>query len=263
LEQINAKSLFNRATGFIARGGFDFTVNPYVGCTFGCTYCYAAYLPQNPHPIKDWGRWLQAKVNAVELARKMAPKLAGKAVYLSSVTDPYVPAERSLLLTRGILEAIVPHQPRLVVQTRGPLVIRDIDVLHSLQKVRVHISLPTDCEEIRAAFEPKAPPLERRWQALETLVAAGIPVGITLTPTLPVRQAVPFAQRIAALQPERVVTQPFHVAQGFGADTAPAVRAQLADWHWDTALYQAFRATLSQHLGREIPEGEAGFTPPA
>src|SRR5687767_11701490 len=91
MEQINAKSLFNRATGFIARGGFDFTVNPYVGCTFGCGYCYAAYLPQNPQPIEDWGKWLQAKVNAVELARKVAPKMAGKAVYLSSVTDPYLP----------------------------------------------------------------------------------------------------------------------------------------------------------------------------
>src|SRR5207249_7684523 len=98
--------------------------------------------------------------NAVELAAKAAPKLAGKCVYVSSVTDPYQPVERSLLLTRGILEAIRPAQPRLVVQTRGPLVVRDIDVLQGFERIRVNMSIPTDSERVREAFEPKAPPLE-------------------------------------------------------------------------------------------------------
>src|SRR5207244_3056301 len=142
---IEARSIFSPATGYIARGGFDFTCNPYVGCTFGCTYCYAMFLPQNRRPRADWGKWLQAKGNAVELACKQAPKAAGRAVYLSSVTDPYLPAERSLFLTRGILEALLPHQPRLAVQTRGPLVVRDIDVLRQFRRVRVNLSIPTDC----------------------------------------------------------------------------------------------------------------------
>ena len=104
MDLIDARSIFSPATGFIRRGGFDWSCNPYVGCTFGCTYCYAMFLPQNRRPKEDWGRWLQAKQNAVELAHKQAPKLAGQAVYMSSVTDPYLPAERSLFLTRGILE---------------------------------------------------------------------------------------------------------------------------------------------------------------
>ena len=58
MEQINAKSIFSPATGFIARGGFDWTCNPYLGCTFACTYCYAAFLPQNRRPIEDWGKLL-------------------------------------------------------------------------------------------------------------------------------------------------------------------------------------------------------------
>src|SRR3954464_12617424 len=120
MEQINARSIFSPATGFIRRGGFDWSCNPYVGCTFGCTYCYAMFLPQNRRPKEDWGRWLIAKRNAVELAGRRAAKLAGRAVYLSSVTDPYLPAERSQFLTRGILEALAPHQPRLLVPTRGP-----------------------------------------------------------------------------------------------------------------------------------------------
>ncbi|MGL4550936.1 MAG: radical SAM protein [Gemmataceae bacterium] len=262
MERIDAKSLFNKATGFIARGGFDFTVNPYVGCTFGCTYCYAAYLPQNPHPVEDWGRWLVAKANAVELARKFAPKLAGKAVYLSSVTDPYLPAERSLLLTRGILEALVPHQPRLAVQTRGPLVVRDLDVLRRFERLRVNVSVPTDSEEVRVAFEPKAPPLEQRWEALEALAAAGVAVGVTVTPTLPVLDAEAFAARVAALEPAVVVTQRFHeAAGGFGADTGPGALRMLPRWGWDEGRYQGLREVLGRRM--TVYEAEDGFFPPA
>src|SRR5437762_9091045 len=113
-----ARSIFSPATGYILRGGFDWTCNPYLGCSFGCTYCYAMFLPQNRRPRDDWGRWFTAKRNAVEIARRTAAKLAGASVYVSSVTDPYQPVERSLALTRGILEALAPEQPRPLVQTR-------------------------------------------------------------------------------------------------------------------------------------------------
>src|SRR5438094_6411043 len=135
MEQINARSIFSPATGFIQRGGFDWSCNPYIGCSFGCTYCYAMFLPQNRRPKEDWGRWFQAKVNAVDVARKQAPRVSGQALYMSSVTDPYVPAERSLQLTRGILQTLIPHQPRLLMQTRGPPVGRDLDVLCQFRPV--------------------------------------------------------------------------------------------------------------------------------
>src|SRR5438552_3746694 len=111
MDQINARSIFSPATGFIQRGGFDWSCNPYLGCSFGCTYCYAMFLPQNRRPKSEWGKWFQAKINAVELARKQAHQVAGLSVYLSSVTDPYLPAERGLRLTRGILEVLIQHQP--------------------------------------------------------------------------------------------------------------------------------------------------------
>jgi DNA repair photolyase len=101
VDLIESRSIFSPATGFIRRGGFDWTCNPYVGCTFGCSYRYAAFLPQNRRPVDEWGRWLTAKSNAVELARRHAKKLAGAAVYMSSVTDPYQPAERSLFLSQA------------------------------------------------------------------------------------------------------------------------------------------------------------------
>jgi DNA repair photolyase len=262
MDLIESRSIFSPATGFIRRGGFEWTCNPYVGCTFGCLYCYAAFLPQNRRPVEEWGRWLTAKRNAVELAAKQAKKVAGQAVYVSSVTDPYQPAERSLLLTRGILESLVSHQPRLVIQTRGPLVVRDIDVLTQFRSVRVNLSIPTDSEQVRRTFEPKAPPLDRRWAAAEELKAAGIPVGLCVTPTLPVADPEAFAARLATFAPAVLVCQDFHDANGgFGADTGEAARRLLAEMDWSAARYAAFADRLRQLY--PAFEGEVGFFPPA
>jgi DNA repair photolyase len=261
METVNARSIFSAATGFIRRGGFDWTCNPYVGCSFGCSYCYAMFLPQNRRPKEDWGRWFKAKINAVELARKQAPKLAGQAVYLSSVTDPYLPAERGLGLTRGILEVLVAYQPRLLIQTRGPLVVRDLDVIRRFRAVRVNMSIPADSEAVRQAFEPKAPPLERRWQALAEVKAAGVPVGICVTPMLPLEDAEAFVRRVVAFDPDVLVTQDFHDSGGgFGADTGAGARQLLAARGWGVANYldcvERFRTR------RSVYEGEAGFFPP-
>src|SRR5262249_5701690 len=76
--------------------------------------------------------------------------------------------------TRGILEALLPHRPRLLIQTRGPLVVRDLDLLRQFRAVRVNVSIPTDSEDARRAFEPKAPPLARRWEAVTAVRAAGL-----------------------------------------------------------------------------------------
>jgi DNA repair photolyase len=261
MEQINARSIFSPATGFIQRGGFDWTCNPYLGCSFGCKYCYAMFLPQNRRPKEDWGKWFQAKINAVEVARKQAPKVAGQAVYISSVTDPYLPAERSLQLTRGILEVLVPHQPRLLIQTRGPLVVRDLDVLRRFQEVRVNISIPTDSETVRQAFEPKAPPLERRWDALAAVKAVGLPVGICVTPMLPLEESDAFVQRLVAFEPDVLVVQDFHDSGGgFGADTGAAARQLLAERRWTAEEYRHCVEQLRRHL--HVYEGEAGFFPP-
>lgn len=261
MEQINARSIFSKATGFIQRGGFDWTCNPYLGCSFACSYCYAAFLPQNRRPIQDWGKWLLAKANAIELARKQAAKLARQSLYLSSVTDPYVPVERRLGLTRGILQQLLPFQPRLLIQTRGPLVVRDLDLLQQFRSLRVNLSLPTDSEEIRQCFEPKAPPLERRWQALHHLAASGIPVGVCITPMLPLRDPDSFLQRIETLNPAVVVVQHFHQARtAFGANTGERARAELLRHGWTEANYRDCVEQLRRH--RVVYEAEAGFFPP-
>jgi DNA repair photolyase len=262
MDFIPASSIFSPATGFIRRGGFDWSCNPYVGCTFGCTYCYAMFLPQNRRPKEDWGRWFQAKQNAVDLACKQAPKVAGQAIYMSSVTDPYLPAERSLFLSRGILEALAPHQPRLLIQTRGPLVARDIDVLRTFDRARVNFSIPTDSEAVRLVFEPKAPALEERWQAAAQLRAAGLAVGLCLTPLLPLANPAAFVERINAFAPDVLVVQEFHDAAGrFGADTGEKARRLLAESGWTADDYRAFCRRLRENKMR-VYEADSGFFPP-
>jgi len=261
MDLIESRSIFSPATGFIQRGGFAWTCNPYVGCTFGCTYCYAAFLPQNRRPPEEWGKWITAKKNAAELARKQAKKIAGQTVYMSSVTDPYQPVERSLMLTRGILEAMIPHQPRLTIQTRGPLVARDIDVLKEFRSLRVNMSVPSDSDSVRQQFEPKAPPLEKRWDALQQLKDAGLAVGVCVTPTLPIEDADAFAKRIAAFKPDVLVCQDFHDSGGsVGADTGEEARRLLAKISWKPADYRKFVDRLKQD--GTVFEAEAGFFPP-
>lgn len=261
MEWTTARSIFSAATGFIRRGGYDWTCNPYVGCTFGCSYCYAMFLPQNKRPREQWGRWLIAKSNAVALARRFAPRLAGQAVYLASVTDPYLPVERTLQLTRGILEAIWPFQPRLTVQTRSPLVVRDLDLLQQFRYVGVNLSITSDCEEIRQQFEPKAPPLAERWQTAAALRRAGIPITLCITPTLPLRNPTRFARQVAEFRPDVVVVQDFEESHGcFGADTGPLAREILRRFAWTHADYCRFRDLLRCYL--PVYEGEAGFFPP-
>jgi DNA repair photolyase len=219
------------------------------------------FLPQNRRPREEWGRWFQAKVNGVDLARKQAPKLARQAIYMSSVTDPYLPAEKTLQLSRGILEVLIEHQPRLLIQTRGPLIVRDIDLLKQFRAVRVNMSIPTDSETVRQEFEPKAPPLERRWEALAKVKAAGIPVGICVTPMLPLEDVTRFVKRLIAQEPDVLVTQDFQDNGGaFGASTGKTARDLLTKRRWTAANYSHCLQELRKH--ERVYEGEAGFFPP-
>ncbi len=261
METIESRGIFSPATGYIRRGGFDFTCNPFVGCTFGCKYCYAMFLPQNRRPRELWGKWFQAKRNAVELAKKELHKVQGKALYMSSVTDPYQPAERALELTRGILKHLVQAQPRLVIQTRGDLVTRDLDLLVQLSSVRVNMTMGSDSETVRSILEPKSPPYEKRWDAIAKIKKAGIPLGLCLTPVLPLENPEAFAERIAAAEVQVVVIQGFHDAAGaFGADTSPEVLQKVQGLHWTPDNYRVFADKLRRLV--RVYEGEKGFFPP-
>jgi DNA repair photolyase len=254
-----SRSILSRATGYIS--AFDYTLNPYKGCQFGCGYCYAAFFADSLARKETWGQWLVVKENATELLRRMGGRIAGKSIYMSSVTDPYQPVERRLRLTRELLEVMLPHQPRLVIQTRGSLVTRDIDLLRQFRHLRVNMSITTDDDSIRKAFEPLCASIDRRFQAIEAVKEAGISTGICLTPLLPVRDADAFGQRLRAAGADVYVVQAFQPGSArFAAGTLPMAQSLAQEYEWDTAAYEQVKAALTERLPH-LYEGREGFMP--
>ena len=172
-----AREILMRATGFMDQ--YDFTLNPYSGCAFGCTYCYAAFFSRTAERRETWGQWVEVKENAVELIRRRKiGKLDGKCIYMSSVTDPYQPIERTVGLTRGVLQVLADrHAPKLVVQTRSPDVVRDCDLFQQIEerggRVRVNMTVTTDDEDVRRTFEPFCPSNAQRLEAVTALRSRG------------------------------------------------------------------------------------------
>lgn len=270
VEYAAASAILQPATGFIS--GYRFTLNPYSGCTFACDYCYARFFARTPELQANWGDWVRVKENALKLVersiRSKSERLRlspGDSIYMSSVTDPYQPIEKQLRLSRAILERLAEVQPRLTIQTRSPLVANDIDVLKRFEHVRVNISLPTDSDTVRRRYEPHAPAIGVRLATAEKLRAAGIAIGITVTPTLPIFDPAVFGQRIAELDAAEYVTQYLHGGRTrFAAGTPEATMAKLREDDWDEAAYRSARDIIAAQLGpgRVLHEGAHGFQPP-
>lgn len=255
----DAASILTRATGFMS--DYDFTLNPYSGCGFGCSYCYAAFFSRDPQKSDSWGRWVDVKQNALEKLDRMRTSLTGKAIYMSSVTDPYQPIERRLLLVRGLLEALAEQQPRLVVQTRSPLVTRDIDVLQRFEHVRVNMTVTTDSDAVRKAFEPMCPGNRARLAAIAKVAASGIETCVTMTPLLPVERPEQFARDLLETGVRQFVVQPFHVDRGrFVAGTREAALTLMRELGWTPDCYRSTVDTLRRHLP-VLVEGRDGFAP--
>lgn len=166
----------------------DYTINPFRGCLFGCKYCYASkFVHEDADKKADWGQWVEIKRNAVDALQRESHKLHGKTVFFSSATDPYQPVELRLGLTRALLEVLLASFPAHVhIQTRSPHVVRDIDLFQRFgDTLAVGISIPTDSEVVRKAFEPRAPSIPRRLKAAKLLKEAGIRTTASIAPLLP------------------------------------------------------------------------------
>ncbi len=165
--------------------GIDYCVNPYVGCSHGCRYCYATFMKRFTGHSEPWGTFVDVKKNAPEVLRRQIGKVAGGHVMISSVTDPYQAVENSYRLTRQCLEVLVSHAGSVGILTKSPLVLRDLDVLQKLKEVEVGFTITTDDEDMRGIFEPYAPRIHSRLHALKTLHENGIPTYVFIGPVLP------------------------------------------------------------------------------
>lgn len=279
----NAKSLLTKATGFIA--AYDFTLNPYRGCQYGCSYCYAAAFSPNRRMRQDWGKWVIFKENAADILEKELAKWYKKnphqppRIYMSSVTDPYQPLESKHQITRNLLEIMLDVRnngyptPILVIQTRSPMIMRDVDYLQRFQRLRINMSVPTGSEAIRKDFEPRSPSIKARLNAIYKIKQSidnwkgYVPkISITITPLLPTlpTDEDTFIQQLSIA--DRVVIQDFHPNnhRSLVAGTrqeAEEIKQKYAWWYDSEKFnYQRFREKLvSQLPGVEIKEGQAGF----
>jgi DNA repair photolyase len=262
IEYRAASSILTPTSGYMDT--YDFTLNPYSGCTFGCSYCYAAFFARSEEKVHSWGYWLEVKENALELLKKRRKKpLDGKVVYMSSVTDPYLPLERDLRLSRAILEELWEHHPgvRLVMQTRSPLIVRDVDLFKRFERLQVNMTITTDSETVRKTFEPLCPSNKVRLNAVRELVAAGLLVCVTLTPLLPVENPDRFADALVETGCKEYIIHPFQKEKGrFVSGTRQEGLQLFERMGWDDEKYAAALNVLRSRLPR-LREDKAGIAP--
>ena len=182
------KSALNRVRGMM----FSWSLNPYMGCVHQCTFCYVrAFERRADRPSDDrYGMSIRVKVNIAEVLRRelARPRWEHETVAIGAATDPYQPAEGRYRLTRSCLEALLEaHNPFNII-TRGPLIVRDMDVLQEASRradVRVTFSVPTLDDRIWRTTEPGTAPPRQRLRVLKRLVDGGINVAVGMAPILP------------------------------------------------------------------------------
>jgi DNA repair photolyase len=179
LRKIYARSILSKSKVF------DYVVNPYVGCQHGCAYCYARFMKRFTGHKEPWGEFVDVKINAPDLLKHEIGKRPPGRVWVSGVCDPYQPPEGKYELTKKCLKILIQHDWPITVQTKSPLVLRDIDLFRRSDKIEVGLSVTSADDEIRKLFEPSAPSIKERIKALEELHLAGIRTYAMIAPMLP------------------------------------------------------------------------------
>lgn len=257
------------ASGYLQ--GYSHTLNPYVGCTFGCSFCYVRRLPVGLFRKEPWGSWVDAKKGDPAKLRDELVRAKRKgpiAVFFSSATDPYQPLEATAKVTRSLLEAMVEIPPDFVLlQTRSPLVARDIDVLQRLKSnVRVSMTVETDREDVRRIVTPSAPPIAARLKALRDLKASGVDTQAAVSPILPYSAG--FAALLADVVPRVVVDDYFRGDGSEGRRSELLGMRELYSSHgwmewYDPSQMDRFVQSLDTHFPPEaIGISANGFAPP-
>ncbi len=182
------RSALNRVKGM----RFKWSLNPYMGCVHRCTFCYVrAFERRADRPADDrYGTSIRVKINIAEVLRRelARPSWEREEVTIGAATDPYQPAEGRYRLTRACLEALAEARTPFGIITRGPMIVRDIDVLAQAARrasVSVTFSIPTLDEDVWRKTEPSTAHPRQRLKAVSMLVDAGIKTGVGMAPILP------------------------------------------------------------------------------
>jgi DNA repair photolyase len=262
-----ARTILSKTSGFIAEAGFTHSLTPARNCTFGCTYCYVPtlriYGGLKPEDWKRWGQFTTFKQNAPDLlAREVR---ATQRIYCSPLVDPYQPAEAEEQMMPRLLDVLIESPPRVfVIQTRGPLILRDLDQLQALAlrtTLRVSFSLTTNRENIRRLYEPHCATFEERLATIRTLREAGIETYATLAPLLPCDPDLLASAALAATGRE-LIGDPLHIRETkkHGATTREAAFKISAAHGHDPWLDAAHQATVVEQIDRVARDAGFSFT---
>jgi DNA repair photolyase len=179
VKEIHSKTILSRSKVY------DYSINPYVGCEYGCTYCYARFMKRFTGHRERWGEFVDAKVNAVCLLRREVKSKRVGRVWISGVCDPYQPLEKRYELTKGCIEILAESDWPVTIQTKSPLVKRDLRLLNKFGDVEVGLTITTADENVRKVFEPNSPSIEERITTLKKLHSEDIKTFAMIAPILP------------------------------------------------------------------------------
>ncbi len=260
IRTIQAKSILTpQKRGFLTAGEQPYThsLSWATGCQFGklyCgAYCYAPMLPNWHFARREgeaWGDVLIIKANAAELLDEQlarARNRRGMRIFMSPVTDPYQPIERKLRLTRRCLEVFARYDDLdlLLIQTRGPVVADDLELIAALPYAWLGMTIETDRGDL--PYGPARSHVERRLEAVKLAVARGINVQIAVSPCLPYSDL--FAERLLETGAQRIVIDTFAIGDGSrGRRTAQSPFAAVADYDWrDDSIAESLYHQLDIH----------------
>ena len=271
--EAQARSILGRTSGFIAEAGFTHSLTPARNCTFGCSYCYVPtmriYGGLKPDDWRHWGQFTTFKSNAPELLRRQLRE--HQIIYCSPLVDPYQPAEETELLMPRVLDELLLRPPRIfVIQTRGPLIVRDLALLVELSRrttLRVSFSITTNRESVRKLYEPHCATIDCRLKAIHELRRAGITTFATLAPILPCDPE-ELARIALEATDQDIIGDPLHIrsVKPHGATTREAAYAISAKHGFSAWLEPEFQREVIErigytvgHAGRKFATGTEGF----
>ena len=267
-----ASAALTKTGGFL--GGFTHSLQPYIGCRFGCEYCYVKGL--NVHrfhqPSLDWGDYVHPRTGIDDLLRKelarfaVREKLDDLFIFMSSATDPYQGVERQWRLSRACLDAFIDFPPcLLILQTRSPLVQDDFDRIAALgERCWLNFTLETDLDEVRRAMTPYCPSISQRFALLRDALDAGLNVQITVSPCLPFSNVETFGELLLQ-HGRRVIVDSYTSGDGqSGRRTAATGVPDLynehawGDWRAEDSARTLYE-WLRNHIGDRAGWSQGGF----
>jgi DNA repair photolyase len=227
---------------------YDFCINPYVGCQFGCKYCYVRFFVKDAN--HEWGEFVRLRKHLENKLPKELPKAAGMRVVIGTMTDPYQPIERTYRLTRRTLEILKDSQVSKVgVFTRSPIVTEDLDLIKKLPRARIHFTITPYSREILKKIEPIAVSTKRRFETVKAIIDAGIRTHVNISPAIPILSD-PYTDEFAKTMAELKVNE-FHVdpmqAYGEAFEATKQALKDMPDWPKieemlrDDAKYQVWK----------------------